>query len=193
MLKEVGLDPASVERERPAADYASIDPIDGPIPDWCAVVAMMVSVDTAVSCALDAFANGSYDAARSRIPKMLAEETFHRDLGLAWFRRLASSSGEATDRLADSLRSMLPRTIAWLDPADEAYGTLVSAGVVVDGALGRWTEQLGAVFEGVGVSLENIGVERDGWDEARGRGPGHPDLESVERARGDKNRSLLVE
>src|SRR5262249_21343065 len=115
MLKDCGLDPATVERERPAPDYASVDALDGPLPDWAAVVGMMVAVDTAVSCALDAFANGSYEAARSRIPKMLAEETFHRDLGLAWFRRLASSSGEATDRLADSLRSMLPRTVAWLD------------------------------------------------------------------------------
>ena len=31
------------------------------------------------------------------------------------------------------------------------------------------------------------------WDEARGRTGGRPDEEACERARGDRNRALLVE
>jgi 1,2-phenylacetyl-CoA epoxidase catalytic subunit len=193
LLKDVGLDPAQVERDRPGAEYASIDPLDELLPDWAALVAAMVAVDGALTTALESFANGSYEPARTRIPKMLAEETFHRDLGLAWFARLASGSKEARTRLADCLESMLPRTLAWLDPADEPSRGLIRSGAVLAGASDRYAEQYGSVFERVGVRLSSIAPDRAGWDQARGRGPGHPAEEAVERARGDKNRALLVE
>ena len=193
MLKDLGTDPGPVERDRPAEEYASLDPLDERLSDWAGVVAAMVAVDTALSVALESFAAGSFEPARSRVPKMLMEEVFHRDLGHAWFRRLGSGSAEATERLAHSLRAMLPRTLAWLEPNDEPFRALVRAGVVSDGAGERFWSQYGAMFEGVGVSRGSVEAERAGWDEARSRGPGHPDAESVERARGDKNRALLVE
>jgi ring-1,2-phenylacetyl-CoA epoxidase subunit PaaC len=193
MLKDLGTDPAPLERDRAAERYASMDPLDRRFGDWAGVVSAMVAVDTALSVALEAFAAGSYEPARSRIPKMLMEEAFHRDLGHAWFRRLASGSAEATDRLAGSLREMLPRTLAWLEPEDEPFRELVRAGIVTDGAGERFWSHYGAMFEGVGVSRTSVAPERAGWDESRSRGPGHPDAQSVEQARGDKNRALLVE
>jgi 1,2-phenylacetyl-CoA epoxidase catalytic subunit len=193
MLKDLGTDPGPVERDRPAAEYASVDPLDQRLPDWAAVVSAMVSVDTAVSVALESFAAGSFEPARSRIPKMLLEEAFHRDLGHAWFRRLASGSAEATSRLAASLREMLPRTLAWLEPDDEPFRALVRAGLVSEGAGERFWSHYGAMFEGVGVSRASVEPDRAGWDETRSRGPGHPDAQAVEQARGDKNRALLVE
>ena len=45
----------------------------------------------------------------------------------------------------------------------------------------------------VGIDVDTVDGERAGWDEERGRGPGHPGEEAVERARGDRNRALLVE
>jgi 1,2-phenylacetyl-CoA epoxidase catalytic subunit len=193
MLKDLGVDPVRVERERPAVEYASVDPLDEPLSDWAAVVTAMVCVDVALSTALEAFAAGSFEPARSRVPKMLMEEAFHRDLGLAWFRRLASGSEEAMTRLAESLRAQLPRTLAWLEPRDEAFRALVDVGLVSGGAADRFWASSGAAFEGVGVSRATVEPKTEGWDPVRSRGPGHPDLQAVEQARGDRNRALLVE
>jgi 1,2-phenylacetyl-CoA epoxidase catalytic subunit len=193
MLKDLDVDPAQVERERPAAEYASVDALDQRLPDWAAVIAAMVGVDTALSVALDRFASGRFEPARSRIPKMLMEETFHRDLGHAWFRRLASGSEEARLRLADALRAQLPRTLAWLEPQDAPFLELQRAGMVTSGAAEQFWSQVGAPLEEVGVGRTSVPPAREGWDGARSRGPGHPDEESVERARGDRNRALLVE
>jgi 1,2-phenylacetyl-CoA epoxidase catalytic subunit len=193
MLKDVGMDPGPVERDRRAERYASLDPLDGKLQDWAAVVSAMVAVDTALSVALESFAAGTFEPARSRIPKMLMEEAFHRDLGHAWFRRLASGSAEATDRLAAALRAMLPRTMAWLEPSDSPFQELLRAGVVTGGSGDRFWSHYGAMFEGVGVSRASVKPNRQGWDDSRSRGPGHPDEATIEQARGDKNRALLVE
>jgi 1,2-phenylacetyl-CoA epoxidase catalytic subunit len=193
MLKDLGLDPTAIERDRPAEEYASIDALDRPLPDWAALVAAMVAVDIALSTALEAFANGSYEPARSRIPKMLAEEAFHRDLGVAWFTRLASGSEDVRRRLAAALQEMLPRTLAWLDPGDEPHRELVGAGLLEQGVLQSYRSQVRPIFEQVGFDLASVNAERKGWDARRGRGPGNPDPDAVERARGDKNRALLVE
>jgi 1,2-phenylacetyl-CoA epoxidase catalytic subunit len=193
MLKDLGLDPAQVERDRPAEEYASIDVLDRPFTDWAEVVTAMLAVDGALSLALESFAGGTFEPARSRIPKMLAEEVFHRDLGAAWFSRLASGSEAARRRLAAAVRDMVPRTMAWLDPADAPHRVLYAAGLVGAGSLDAYRAQVGPLFDRVGVRVAAIEPNREGWDAARGRGRGHPDEEAVERARGDKNRALLVE
>jgi hypothetical protein len=83
--------------------------------------------------------------------------------------------------------------MAWLDPEDDTQGVLVGAGLLVKGARQRYNEQLGAVFEGVGVTLSSLEPDRGGWDEDRGRGRGRPEQRVVEQARGDRNRALFVE
>jgi hypothetical protein len=44
----------------------------------------------------------------------------------------------------------------------------------------------------VGVEVGAVAPAGD-WDESRGRTSGHPSMESIERARGDRNRALFVE
>ena len=119
MLKDFGMDPAAVEHERAAEEYANPEALDEPLADWAAVVAACVIVDGALSVALEGFSEGVYEPTRSRIPKMLDEETFHHDLGVAWFRKLAGGSEEGRSRLREAALSMLARTLAWLTPADE--------------------------------------------------------------------------
>lgn len=195
MLRELGEDPAVVEHHRPDQAYASVDPLDGPLPDWAAVVAAMLLVDGALSTALAAFARGGFEPAASRVPKMLAEEEFHRSLASAWYRRLAASPAEeARTLLAQASRDMLPPLLAWLGAADGPARALAAAGLMDDGAA------LTAAFrDAVRAPLAEAGVDVDAaapssaWDGARGRGPGHPDADACERARGDRNRMLLVE
>lgn len=195
MLKELELDPVEVEHDRADEDYASVDALDQPFPDWAAVIASMVVVDGALTTALDAFSRGGFEPAAGRVPKMLAEEEFHSSLGVAWFRRLAgSSSADARGKLKDGAEAMLPSVLAWLGADDEAARSLVDAGVTDPGPdqAAAFRDRVREILAEGSVDVDAV-QPSDEWDEARGRGPGHPGHEATERARGDRNRMLFVE
>lgn len=194
MLKELDVDPRVVEHERDAEAYASVDALDTPFDNWAAVIAGMVVIDGALTVALEAFGRGALESARTRIPKMLAEEEFHSSLATAWFRRLAASTEEVRGLLRDATEAQLPTVLAWLAADDEAARSLVAAGVTDAGAsqVGVFRDRMRDVLAEVDVDVDAVDPSSD-WDGARGRGPGAPDHGAVERARGDRNRSLFVE
>lgn len=195
MLKELDIDPAVVEHERPAAEYANIASVDAPFPDWAATVAGIVIVDGALLVALGAFSRGTFEAARSRCAKMLTEEEFHVSLGAAWYRRLAESSEEALTLLRAATDRFLPDTLAWLGADDDPGRALVEAGIdePAERLLGTFRQRIGAVLATAGIDVARAVPSGAAWDEARGRAAGEPDQDTVERARGDRNRALLVE
>ena len=195
MLKRLGFDPFEVEHTRPADRYYSAPALDRPFTDWADFVAAVVVVDGALSVALESFADGGFALARTRVPKMLAEEEVHRRFGAAWFGRLASAGGEGAARLRDSALATLPTTLAWLVPGDDTYDLLVDGGHVwpTHRVLDRCGHRLGRTLATAGIDLDAVEPVRDGWDPERRRGPGAPGEEAVERARGDRNRDLFVE
>lgn len=195
MLKRLGFDPFEVEHTRPADRYYSAPALDRPFTDWADFVAAVVVVDGALSVALESFADADFALARTRVPKMLAEEEVHRRFGAAWFGRLAAAGGDGTARLRDSALAMLPTTLAWLLPGDDTYDALVDGGHVwpADRVLDRCGHSLGRTLATAGIDLDAVEPARDGWDSERRRGPGAPGEEAVERARGDRNRDLFVE
>lgn len=195
MLKDFGFEPFEVEHERPAERYYSMPGLDGPFDDWAALIAGVVVMDGALDVALRSLSRGSFELARTRVPKMLAEEEFHRAFGDAWFRRLAEAGGEARDRLAAAVEATLPSTLAWLQPEDGVYASLVEDGLVLssDEVGSMFAERLTAVGPLLGMDLDRVEADRQGWDGERRRGPGAPAEEAVERARGDRNRALFVE
>ena len=195
MLKRLGFDPFEVEHTRPADRYYSAPALDRPFDDWADFVAAVVVVDGALAVALESFSAGDFALARSRAPKMLAEEEYHRQFGTAWFTRLAAAGGEGAARLRESARAMLPSTMAWLLPGDDVYAALVAEGRVRprDQVRERCERRIGDTLATAGVALADVEPARDGWDPERRRGPGAPGEEAVERARGDRNRALFVE
>ena len=195
MLKKLGFDPFEVEHTRPADRYYSVPALDRPFADWADFAAAVVVVDGALSVALESFAAGNFELARSRIPKMLAEEEYHRQFGSAWYARLAEAGGEAEARLSEATMAMLPSTLAWLLPGDDVYEALMDDELVWPGdrVLGRCHERLSGIFARAGIALADVDPAREGWDPERRRGPGAPGEEAVERARGDRNRDLFVE
>ncbi len=193
LLKDLGEDPMPVEHDRAPEAYASCDALDAEAGDWADVVAFMAVVDAALTVLLEGFAEGAYGPAGARAGKMIAEEGFHRDMAAAWTRRLAAGSAEARARVAAACAAVLPRTLAWMAADDAAATRLADAGILpsADALLGRFAELHGPVLAAAGVDLPT--PDRSDWDAERGRGPGHPGLEAVERARGDLNRELFVE
>lgn len=193
MLKDLGLDPVSVEHDRRAEEYGSMEALDEPFTDWAAVVAGMVFVDGALTELLRGFGEGAYEPARARVPKMVAEEAFHTSMGEAWFRRLGSGSGEGRALLESAVGGMLPGVLRALDPPDPLRAALAGAGVLPDGPVlrRRFLDRLEPLLSLVGVDPD--AGEPAPWDVERGRGEGVPGEEAVERARGDRNRELFVE
>lgn len=195
MLKELDRDPREVEHERPSEAYASVDALDVPFESWAEFVAAAVLVDGAITTAVEGFGNGRFELAGNRVPKMLAEEEFHADFAHAWYRKLAKGTDEAKDALIQATQRFLPRVMAWVAPSDDLHQELAGAGFTdpADDLAERFAARVSPVLQAVKVDIRSAGPEREGWDAARGRGPGHPDEESVERARGDRNRALFVE
>jgi 1,2-phenylacetyl-CoA epoxidase catalytic subunit len=194
MFKGLGRDPVVLEHDRPASEYASMAALDEEMPDWAAVVAAMVLVDGALSVVLAAFAAGSFEPARSRVPKMLAEEEFHVSLAEAWYRRLAAAEGEARELLTAATRAMLPSVLAWVGADDAASRLMTGAGVwsPADQRLAAFGDAVREMTTLVDIDVDAVTPSTD-WDEARGRTSGEPNEEAVERARGDRNRALFVE
>lgn len=196
LLKDFGDDPMEIEHRRRRTAYASVDGLDRPLDDWAAVVAAIVVVDGALTTVLEGLAAGGYEPARSRVPKMISEEELHGEMGAAWFRRLASAEGSGgAARLREAAEGLLPRTLAWLAPDDGPGRTLAEKGLAAPGdeLRERFAGRAGPVLAAVGLDPEAARADRSGWDEVRGRGPGAPGEEAVERARGDRNRHLFVE
>ena len=195
LLKDLGLDPLEVEHERPAGEYCSLECLDEPLADWACFSAAAALVDGALAITLEALMEGGYEPSAGRISKMLAEEEFHADLGTAWFKRLAGGSDEARERLSGATATMLPAIFTCLAPDDESARVLVDAGLMPPAAdlRRRMHARLDPLVALLDVALEAGTASASGWDAARGRGPGHPDEETVERARGDRNRALFVE
>jgi 1,2-phenylacetyl-CoA epoxidase catalytic subunit len=194
MLKHLDVDPKPVEYDRSGDEFASVAPLDEEFPDWAAVVAAMVLVDGGISSLLRSFAEGNFEPAQSRVPKMLAEEEFHGSLGRAWYRRLAASGGEALECLTAATEAMVPPMLAWVGADDAASKALAEAGVIQEKAdrLEAYKDEIRELVALVGMNVDSVSPSAE-WDEARGRTSGRPNEDSVGRARGDLNRALLVE
>jgi len=194
MLKDLDKDPVWYEHDRASEAYASISALDQEMPDWAALVAAMTLADGALSAVLRSFAEGSFETARSRVPKMLAEEEFHSSLGAAWYRRLAQTEGEARELLTGATKAMLPDLLAWVGADDASARAMAEAGVIAPAAdrLADYRAAVRALTALVGVDVDATQPSTE-WDSARGRAPGQPVEEAVERARGDRNRALFVE
>ncbi len=193
MLKELDEDPTPVEYDRSDEEYTSVDALDEGSEDWAGLIVSSAVVDEALRVRLEAFAESDFALARSRVPKMLAEEELHRDFGRAWFKRLAEGDDDSRAAVRRQTEAVLPRTLAWLVCDDEVGQALVAEGMSPPAAAvrARYEERMAPLLSLLSLAMPE--PDTAGWDSVRGRGPGHPVGDALERARGDRNRSLLVE
>ncbi|HST57295.1 MAG TPA: Phenylacetic acid catabolic protein, partial [Longimicrobium sp.] len=144
-----------------------------------------------------------------RVQKMLDEERFHFQYAAGWTRKIAAVA-ELRDELAASMGRYLGPALQWLGD-DSAPGArrLVEEGLVTGDAStlrAKFLAKVGPVLEEAGLA-EGLGLSRrdgsafsyegslswDGWNETTRRSGGALDETVAARARGDKNRALLLD
>jgi len=208
LLGDLGDDPKTLEHERRGAEYRSAPALDAPFASWSDMIAAALLVDTALSVQYGALAESRYAPVRNRVQKLLDEERFHFQYAAGWARRIAAVP-RLRDELLASLARYLPEAVRWLG-RDEAAGTrrLVEEGIVhgePSALRARFLQRVGPVLDEIGMA-EALGLARgggewshtgsldwSGWDDATRRAGGGLDEETASRARGDKNRAMLLD
>ena len=209
LLGDFGDDPKALEHERPAAEYRSHPALDEGFGSWSDFIACMLLVDTALATQYAALAESRYAPAHNRVQKMLDEERFHFQYAAGWTRKIAAVA-ELREELSASLARYLGAALQWLGSDDApSIRRLADEGLVSADAAAlraRFLAKVGPVLgdagvaEGLGLSQRDGGawtyngaLAWDGWDEATRRSGGALDETVAARARGDKNRALLLD
>lgn len=209
LLGEFGDDPKGLEHARAAAEYQSHPALDAEFGSWSDFIACMLLVDTALATQYGALVGSRYTPVQNRVQKMLDEERFHFQYAAGWTRKIAAVA-ELKDEIAASMAKYLPAALQWLgDDSAPGLRRLVEEGLVTGDASAlraRFLAKVGPVLEDAGLAA-GLGVSRrdgstftyegslswDGWNEATRRSGGALDETVAARARGDKNRALLLD
>lgn len=209
LLSDFGEEPKRLEHDRAAEAYHTMEALDSRFGSWADMIGAAAVLDTAFTVQFGALLESRYAAAHNRVQKLLDEEAFHFQYAAGWLEKL-SASPAAREPLASAVASLLPAALRWLGrPGSEDVAHLVSAGLVRDGedALrDRYLARIGPLLArtglagDAGVSADGSGwrftgeLDWSGWDDRRRRAaPGGPDPDTVARARGDRNRAMLLE
>lgn len=208
LLGEFGDDPKALEHARSAAEYRSHPALDAEFGSWSDFIACMLLVDTALATEYGALVGSRYAPVQNRVQKMLDEERFHFQYAAGWTRKIAAVA-ELRGEFTAALARYLGAALQWLgDDAAPGARRLVEEGLVTadpSALRGRLLAKVGPVLADAGLADE-LGIARDGdgwtyggplswdgWDEATRRSGGALDETTAARARGDKNRALLMD
>lgn len=209
LLSEFGDDPKFLEHEREAGAYHSMEPLDSDFRSWAEMIAAALLLDSALTIQYGSLLNSRYLPVHNRVQKLLDEEAFHFQYASGWMERL-SAAREAREELAEVAARLLPLALRWLGrPTYAGISSLQEEGLVRAGADGlreRYLGRVGPVLDRAGIASEvGLSPEGDGWryagelgwegwnDRRRRSSEGGPDAETLARARGDKNRAMLLD
>jgi ring-1,2-phenylacetyl-CoA epoxidase subunit PaaC len=209
VLSDFGDEPKALEHERQADAYRSMDVLDQGFDSWSAMIAAALLIDTALTTQYWALAESRYRPIYNRVQKLIDEEGFHYQYAAGWARRIGAAPGMRAEFI-EALRARLAPALRWFGRTDDARGqALVAEGIVrasADDLRHHFLAQVAPVLAEAGIAGE-IGLEHDearggrysgaldwsDWNDTRRRAGGHPGEELVARARGDKNRALLMD
>lgn len=206
MLKDFGFDPDHLEHDRASEEYRSSALLDADVTSWPRLIALNFLLDTALSVQFEALEDSRYEPIHYKVRKLLDEERFHFEHGRGWTARLGETDA-GREALAAAFDEAWGPCSAIFGPDDDAVTeTLEAAGVVDAGSAAmraRWLGRVGPSLWAAGLGI--VRPEGDGWatdvtpdwdawsTERRRCGPGGPDEDTLARARGDRNRDLVID
>lgn len=199
LKREFDLEVDPLNDTRPPGEFASIAFLDRPFASWADVVAANAVVDLALSLALSAFQESTFEPLAKVVPKMLMEEKFHHAHAEGWVRLMEGREGAPREATRKSIARALRDAAAFFGPPGHD-DPLLEAGLP-----SRSDEELRkSLFARVARLLDepaSVGLaERDGawslaepldwkgWDPARRRlDPAGPEQAILDELRGTKN------
>ncbi len=209
LLKDFDVDIDRLEHGREPGEYRAMVVLDRQPESWPELVAVNALVDGALTEQFEALRDSSYLPIRQRCEKLLEEERFHAAHAAAWTRRLAHAGEESKVALREAFARILPAVLAWFGPGENASSgdpggssetsplereRMVSAeGDPLRRAFRDRVRPLFEELDGVTVLDEAVPAFEDFDPAARRPREGGPDVETIRRIRGDRNRALLVD
>ncbi len=199
LLKEFGDDVEKLEHGREAHEYCNLELLDEAPQSWPELVVINALADTGVSVLLEALRSSAHTPLRQRVGKILDEEQFHGAHGAAWLKRIATSSPEAQQMLADAVQRAMPIILRWFGPDSARSNELLTEGVLDANGTElrtRFLERVAPLLAMTNGSSAVADIEPsfDGFDEAARRSNRRgPDAATIARIRGDKNRAFLMD
>ncbi|MGH2442991.1 MAG: Phenylacetic acid catabolic protein [Chloroflexota bacterium] len=126
MLRDIG--EASPENEPETRQhFVNAAFLDDPFESWTDFVAANFLFDTALTILLESARDSSANDLATRARRMLAEEPLHWLHGEGWTRRLAARGAGVRGGLSQSLKSVAPQALSWLNVSKPE---LVTAGIL---------------------------------------------------------------
>jgi ring-1,2-phenylacetyl-CoA epoxidase subunit PaaC len=156
LLAEVtGRDADAIAYDREPEEYRHARLLDHGRGDWAMTMARRYLYETADAVRLEALADGSWPPLAELVAKLRREERYHVMHVTTWLERLASTRGEARDRLIVALEALGPHAGTVFTPLT-SEGPLVEGGVLARpmADLERdWRARVDAAFEPLGLPL----------------------------------------
>ncbi len=223
LLQDFGDDVSALEHERPPEQYCSMQVLDREPDDWAGLVALNAFADTALSVQFEALAECCYLPLRQRTGKLLLEERYHAAHAGAWARRFLHADAGARELFTAHAAAMLPSLMAWFGIESGRAGLLANVGVCdagPDTLRARFRARIDPLLQLMGAGAPELAAgnlfpdfdevrrRRTASDAPRARPAGDallrleaapeerfdgPDLETILRVRGDRNRQFLLD
>lgn len=181
LLKDFGDDTDKIEHGREPHEYRNIEALDEEPASWPEVVVLNALVDTALSVQLEALREAEHAPLRQRVGKILDEETFHAQHGVAWLKRLATATPEAREQVSSATRRALPIILRWFGPGADG-----------DALRANYLKRVAELLETIALAPEAPNFVN--FDTITRRTKGSvPNEATIRRVRGDKNRIFLMD
>ena len=160
--------PADLDDERRQHD-TNLAYLDQPLGSWTTFVVANLLIGAAVTCAEEALADSRFAPLRSRMPKMLEEERFHRTHAEGWFKYLQTLGESFQLEQAQASERILPEVLCWFGDAQHLRLSAEQIITCEPGELReRYLERVGPLLqESAAHDLVRFHVQAQRWSYPR--------------------------
>jgi 1,2-phenylacetyl-CoA epoxidase catalytic subunit len=108
----------------------SLSYLDEPFSNWATFVVANLLIGAAVTTTEEALGQSRFAPLRTRMPKMLDEERFHRIHAEGWFKQLQRMEGQIALQQSQAVEEMLPQVLCWF--GDAQHAALADAQIITE-------------------------------------------------------------